>query len=116
MRGYVPNTALAKNVEFDSGVMHVSFMDGRILSVPLVWFPRLHKATAQQLARYEIAGGGISLHWPELDEDLSVGGLLAGRDGIWISNIMAFTNSARPTRPVGRISSAGPRRPCPATT
>ena len=79
-RGYVPTTALAKQVEFDSGVMHVTFMDGRILSVPLVWFPRLHKATAQQRARHEIAGGGISLHWPELDEDLSVAGLLAGVD------------------------------------
>jgi hypothetical protein len=79
-RGYVPTTALAKHVEFDIGAMHVTFMDGRILSVPLVWFPRLRKATAQQRARYEIAGGGISLHWPELDEDLSVAGLLAGVD------------------------------------
>jgi hypothetical protein len=79
-RGYVPTTALAKHVEFDSSAMHVTFMDGRTLSVPLVWYPRLHKATARQRARFEIAGGGISLHWPELDEDLSVGGLLAGAD------------------------------------
>ena len=67
MRAYVPAAALAKLVEFDEGMMHVTFMDGRVLSVPLVWFPRLRKASAQQRARYEIAGGGISLHWPELD-------------------------------------------------
>jgi hypothetical protein len=71
---------LAKEVQFDSLAMHVTLMDGRIVSIPLVWFPRLHKATARQRAHYEIAGGGISLHWPELDEDLSVGGLLAGAD------------------------------------
>jgi hypothetical protein len=80
MRAYVPAAALAKLVEFDEDAMHVTFMDGRVLSLPLVWFPRLRKATPQQRARYEIAGGGISLHWPELDEDLSIGGLLAGAD------------------------------------
>jgi len=79
-RGFAPTSALAKHVEFDSEAMQVTLMDGRILSVPLVWFPRLYRATAHQRARHEIAGGGISLHWPALDEDLSVGGLLAGAD------------------------------------
>jgi hypothetical protein len=79
-RAYVPVTALAKAVHFDEDMMRVSFVDGRILSVPLVWFPLLRKATAAQRARYQIGGGGISLHWPELDEDLSVAGLMAGAD------------------------------------
>jgi hypothetical protein len=80
MRAYVPANALAKLVEFDRDAMHVTFMDGRVLTLPLVWFPRLRKATPRQRERYEIAGGGISLHWPDLDEDLSIAGLLAGGD------------------------------------
>jgi hypothetical protein len=79
-RAYVPVTALAKAVEFDEEMMRVTFSDGRLLSVPLVWFPILRAATPAQRARYEIGGGGISLHWPELDEDLSIAGLMAGVD------------------------------------
>ena len=79
-RAYVPTTALAKSVEFDQEMMRVIFTDGRVLSVPLQWFPALRRASQQQRERYEIAGGGISLHWPDLDEDLSVAGLLAGAD------------------------------------
>ncbi len=79
-RGYVPTTALAKKLEFDDVMMQVTFTDGRVLSVPLTWFPILHQATPEQRMRYEIGGGGISLHWPELDEDLSIAGLMAGVD------------------------------------
>jgi hypothetical protein len=79
-RAYVPTTALAKIVECDEVMMRVTFTDGRVLSVPLVWFPLLWKATPEQRARYEIGGGGVSLHWPELDEDLSLAGLMAGVD------------------------------------
>ena len=77
---YVPVTALAKAVEFDDVMMRVTFTDGRMINAPLVWFPLLREATPQQRARYEIGGGSISLHWPELDEDLSVAGLMAGVD------------------------------------
>lgn len=79
-RAYVPTTALAKTVEFEDDMMHVSLTDGRIISVPVIWFPLLHEATAQQRAAYEIGGGGVGLHWPELDEDLSVANLMAGVD------------------------------------
>ena len=79
-RAYVPATALAKFAEFDDVMLRVTFTDGRVLSVPLAWFPILRRASAEQRARYEIGGGGISLHWPELDEDLSVAGLMAGVD------------------------------------
>jgi hypothetical protein len=79
-RAYVPVTALAKAVKFDDEMMHVTFTDGRVLGVPLTWFPVLEKATPEERGRYEIGGGGIGLHWPELDEDLSVAGLMAGVD------------------------------------
>ena len=79
-RAYVPSTALAKKVKFDSELMHVLLTDGRIISVPIIWFPLLRDATTEQRERYEIGGGGISLHWPELDEDLSVANLMAGAD------------------------------------
>ena len=79
-KSFVPTTALAKALAFDDDFMRVTFTDGRILSVPLTWFPVLHAATAEQRARYEIGGGGVALHWPELDEDLSVAGLMAGAD------------------------------------
>src|SRR5258708_19699461 len=74
-RSHVPTSALAKSVEFDEEAMRVTLIDGRVLSVPLMWFPVLHRATPDQRSRYEIAGGGISLHWPDIDEDLSVPGL-----------------------------------------
>ena len=79
-RAYVPTTALAKTVEFDEEMMHVFLTDGRIISVPLIWFPPLHEATTERRNRYEIGGGGVDLHWPELDEDLSVANLMAGVD------------------------------------
>jgi hypothetical protein len=56
----------------------VSIADGRTVSVPLVWYPRLLHATIEQRARWELAGAGYGIHWPEIDEDLSTEGLLAG--------------------------------------
>ena len=77
---YRPTTALAKLVKFRDELMEVHLTDGRIISVPILWFPLLHEATAEQRDRYEIGGGGVSVHWPEIDEDISVAGLLAGTD------------------------------------
>ena len=79
-RAFVPTSALAKTLKFNKDSMQVHFADGRILSVPLVWFPILHKARPEQRLQFEIGGGGTSLHWPELDEDLSIAGLMAGVD------------------------------------
>jgi hypothetical protein len=79
-RTFVPTTALAKQVDFDDVTMRVTFIDGRVLSVPLNWFPLLRDATPQQRANCEIGGGGIGLHWPDIDEDLSIAGLMAGVD------------------------------------
>ncbi len=79
-RGYRPTSALAKAVSFENQMMHVQLTDGRIISVPLIWFPRLRAASPEQLEHYEIGGGGIGLHWPDIDEDISVAGLMAGAD------------------------------------
>jgi hypothetical protein len=79
-RAFVPTTALAKHVDFDDTTMRVTFTDGRILSVPLCWFPLLQDASPAQRANCEIGGGGVSLHWPDIDEDLSIAGLMAGVD------------------------------------
>jgi hypothetical protein len=67
----------AKKVRFDEDSMWLELSDGRTLGVPLAWFPRLLKATPEQLAAVLISTRG--LHWDEIDEDISVEGLLAGR-------------------------------------
>jgi hypothetical protein len=77
-KAFRPTTALAKSVKFKDELMEVHLTDGRIISVPVIWFPILHEATAEQREHFEIGGGGMSLHWEEIDEDISVAGLLAG--------------------------------------
>ncbi len=71
---------LAKSVSFDETNMWVELADGRKLAVPLAYFPRLLHATLMQRKKYEISGGGTGLHWGDIDEDISVEGLLMG---IW---------------------------------
>jgi len=67
-----------RDVTMDEHRLTVELMDGRAISAPFVWYPRLADATAQQRGRWQIAGGGYGLHWPDLDEDLSTEGLLRG--------------------------------------
>ena len=71
-------TISARSVRFDDSQMWVDLADGRILGIPLAWFPRLLHASVEQRNAYEISGGGQGLHWEALDEDISVAGLLAG--------------------------------------
>lgn len=79
-RAYRPTTALATDVAFDDAMMRVTLTDGRLICVPIIWFPLLYSATRAQREHYEIDGGGISIHWPDIDEDISVAGLLDGAD------------------------------------
>jgi hypothetical protein len=67
-----------KNVRFTEDTISVDLMDGRSITVPLVWYPRLLNASPEQLIQWEICGGGYGIHWPELDEDLSTEGMLRG--------------------------------------
>jgi len=71
-------TAAAKRVWFDEANIWLELTDGRQLSVPLAYFPRLLHATKEKLQRFELSGGGTGIHWDELDEDISVEGLLLG--------------------------------------
>jgi hypothetical protein len=66
------------DVAFSEDALSVSLRDGRVISVPLVWYPRLLNATPAQRRNWKIAGGGYGIHWPDLDEDLSTEGLLRG--------------------------------------
>ena len=69
---------LASKVRFDTDHMWVELTDGRTMGIPLSYFPRLLSATQEQREKHTISGGGIGLHWDELDEDISVKGLLLG--------------------------------------
>ncbi len=70
--------AYATRVWFSEESLWLLLQDGRQLSVPLAYFPRLAKASPEQRQRFELSGGGTGIHWDELDEDLSVAGLLLG--------------------------------------
>ena len=67
-----------KDVRFTKDALSVDLIDGRTITVPLVWYPRLLHATPEQRANWRIAGGGYGIHWPDVDEDLSTEGLLRG--------------------------------------
>ena len=68
-----------RNVRVGSDTLTVELMDGRSIVVPLAWYPRLLNASPSQRNRWQIAGGGFGIHWPDVDEDLSVAGLLRGQ-------------------------------------
>lgn len=69
---------LARQVEVTNDELTVVLADGRRISAPLAWFPRLLHATPEQRADWELLGDGEGIHWPDVDEDLSVSGLLRG--------------------------------------
>ena len=69
----------AHNVKCTDVAIFVELLDGRTISAPLIWFPKLAQAKKEQLENWELLGDGEGIHWPELDEDLSVAGLLASK-------------------------------------
>ena len=70
---------LAQSVTVTEDALVVDLVDGRTVSVPLPWYPRLAHATATERANWRLIGRGEGIHWPDLDEDINVSGLLAGR-------------------------------------
>ena len=68
---------LATDVRFTEHSLHVVLADGREVSAPLLWFPRLLHATESERGRWELIGDGIGIHWPLIDEDVEVASLLA---------------------------------------
>ena len=69
----------AMTITVTEDTLTADLSDGRTISVPLSWYPRLVHATPQERGDWELIGGGQGIHWPALDEDISVEGLLAGR-------------------------------------
>jgi len=69
----------AQDVRVSDDALTVDLSDGRTLAVPLAWYPRLLHATAEERNQWRLIGRGEGIHWPELDEDVSVEGLLLGR-------------------------------------
>ncbi len=71
--------ALAKRVSVTADALIADLADGRTITVPIAWFPRLLAGTAQERANWRLIADGEGIHWPDLDEDISVESLLAGR-------------------------------------
>ena len=72
------SNARAREVHCSDDELSVLLADGRSISVPLSWFPRLLQATPTQRSNFELLGGGQGIHWPDIDEDVSIEGLLRG--------------------------------------
>lgn len=70
----------AIDVSFTNSALHLVLADGRELSAPLEWFPRLRDANTQQRNNWRLIGNGIGIHWPEVDEDISISTLIRGSE------------------------------------
>ena len=81
MSSFTVETAapLARNVEISDDSLAVELVDGRTITVPLTWYPRLWHGSSGERNEWRLIGGGAGIHWPALDEDISVEGLLMGR-------------------------------------
>jgi hypothetical protein len=71
--------ALATGVAVSEGTLSVELADGRTIAVPLAWYPRLAHSTVDEQGSWRLIGGGQGIHWPAIDEDISVANLLAGQ-------------------------------------
>jgi len=78
MVGLTSREPCAQDVRVTEDELEVSLTDGRRIAVPLVWYPRLLHASAAQRGNWQLLGDGEGIHWPDVDEDLSVEGLLRG--------------------------------------
>ena len=88
-------TAAAKKVRVTDRELVVELRDGRVVSVPVAWYPRLAEGSPRERRRWELLGPGIGIHWPDLDEDISVDGLLQGLPS---GESLASLNEWRATR------------------
>ena len=91
---------LATHVKVSEDSLSVELADGRTIAAPLAWYPRLAHATAQERGSWRLLGGGRGIHWPALDEDISVANLLAGQPSAESQNSFKrwLAGRAKPTR------------------
>jgi len=93
-----PQTVSARNVTVDEDHLRPELSDGRELTVPLAWFPRLVYGTDAERSNWRLIGGGGGVHWPDLDEDVSVEGLILGRSsGESQRSLQRWLDSRRPS-------------------
>jgi hypothetical protein len=85
-------------VKFTKDTLSVGLRDGRTITVPLTWYPRLLNATTAQRKNWRVAGGGYGIHWPEVDEDLSTEGLLRGAPAPRSAPSKVQSNATRRTK------------------
>ena len=78
-----------KSVRCTEDELIAGLLDGRTVSVPLAWYPRLLHATPEQRANWRVAGGGYGIHWPDIDEDLTTAGLLRGAPAPGVETLVA---------------------------
>ena len=100
--------ALAVDVSCTEHDLTVVLSDGRTVTVPLVWFPRLVRASAEQRAEWELIGGGVGIHWEAIDEDISVASLLQPENFMRLPDQLPPPTS-RTQRRTKRAKSARPR-------
>ena len=106
--------ARAQSARVNDEALAVDLVDGRTIIVPLVWYPRLWHGTPRERNHFEIFGEGAYIHWPDLDEDLTVAGLLAGRQSgespqslrKWLASRKARNKRSGTTKPSPRRRSA----------
>ncbi len=91
----VDHDVLAVNVSFSSEALIVALDDGRTISTPLAWYPRLLAGKTDERMNFELIGDGEGIHWPALDEDISVEGILAGRRSAESSESLARWMASR---------------------
>lgn len=91
--------ARALSVRVTEDAISVDLVDGRTVVVPLAWYPRLLRGRRQERSRWRLIGGGSGIHWPDLDEDISVEGLLAGRSSGEGQRSLKRWLDSRPPRP-----------------
>jgi len=116
--------ARARSASITADALAVDLMDGRTIVVPLVWYPRLWHGTPEERARLEIFGDGAYIHWPDLDEDLTVAGLLSGHRSAesphslrkWLESrkgkeTQTAQGPSNKRRPLTRQAEAVPKRP-----
>jgi hypothetical protein len=94
--------ALATHVQVEEDTLRVELADGRTIAVPLAWYPRLAHGLAEERASWRLLGGGRGIHWPALDEDISVANLLAGQPSAESQTSFKKWLASRPKRARGR--------------
>jgi hypothetical protein len=103
-------TARAVKVNVTDDVLRVDLADGRTLAVPTAWYPRLAHGNARERVHWRLIGQGTGIHWPDLDEDISIEGLLAGRRSGETRQSLKRWLSTRMSAQAGRSVKTTPRK------